>query len=275
MSRPIYRVLAALAVMALGLIVAWPLFSEEAGDEPAPPAKAGPVAGAEYVGSAKCAHCHGHAMAAWKLTGHATTFQVHVPETTTLPDETVARHVTAFDAATHKWLEAGVGCEACHGPGSLHIKASHQDRAATIINPKLGRVDADVSYSVCAQCHARYTTKTGERWAKGFVPGMNLLPTLRLDAAKQGVTSQQFNEMQSSKHLESNVTCVRCHNVHDPKGPAQPHLLRFAMADTCAKCHPDQADIKKHAPRAKAGATCATCHMPGGRHVFSIPRGRS
>jgi predicted CXXCH cytochrome family protein len=271
MARSLTRALTALGVLGLCLLVAWPLFSQDAPDETPPAAKAPALTGAQYVGSAKCRHCHSDEYDAWQKTPHARAFAVHVPETETIPDETLARHVTGLDAAAHKWVEAGVGCEMCHGPGSLHLKAGHKDKAATIINPKIGGLEADASYSVCVQCHARYTTKAGERWAKGFVPGTNLLPSLKLDAAKQGVTFEQFNEMQGSKHLESSITCVRCHAAHDTEAPAQHFLLRQALPDTCAKCHPDQSDIKKHAPRAKPDATCATCHMPGGQHTFGVP----
>ena len=66
------------------------------------------VAGATFVGTKKCAECHED------LTGH-------------------------FDGATHSNLAlkdpkvGDIGCEACHGPGSIHVKAG--GGKGTMINP--------------------------------------------------------------------------------------------------------------------------------------------
>src|SRR5438045_5474381 len=77
------------------------------------------IPGAEFVGSESCETCH----------------------------ETITRN---FRTATHARLKAqgenakSMGCESCHGPGSLHVQSG--GAARTIINPKR-------SPETCFQCH--------------------------------------------------------------------------------------------------------------------------
>src|SRR6476661_8803998 len=77
------------------------------------------IAGAEFVGSEECATCH-------------------------------EALVKGFATATHSRLQANggnakaMGCESCHGPGSLHVQGGG-DRTK-IVNPRK-------SPATCFQCH--------------------------------------------------------------------------------------------------------------------------
>lgn len=100
---------------------------------------------AAYVGSAKCESCHEHAFEVWKKTPHAHAY--HSLETATRPalrqfdGECVACHVVGFgyqggftdEKASAKLKD--VGCESCHGPGSLHVKGNHTPKMIGLMNP--------------------------------------------------------------------------------------------------------------------------------------------
>ncbi len=89
-----------------------------------------PFANAKYVGSEACQKCHPFAYQVWKNSKHAQAF--HTLETATRPKlrqfdgECVVCHVIGFDYLTGYRNEQAtphlkdVGCESCHGPGSIH-----------------------------------------------------------------------------------------------------------------------------------------------------------
>jgi hypothetical protein len=59
-------------------------------------------------------------------------------------------HSVNYDIKTKKVTEWNVGCEKCHGPGSLHVQ---DPSAATIVNP--AKLDYRHANDVCIQCHCR------------------------------------------------------------------------------------------------------------------------
>jgi len=98
---------------------------------------------AQYIGSSKCKMCHmskkrGDQWNKWLNGPHAKAFEVLATDEakavakeaglSTDPQqaaECLVCHVTAFDApasakADSYTQEEGVGCESCHGPGSLY-----------------------------------------------------------------------------------------------------------------------------------------------------------
>jgi len=109
----------------------------------------------QYVGSAKCKVCHqaekkGAQYTIWQESKHAKAYEslaseaaiaigkekgIDNPQTS---DQCLKCHVTAFGAAAEAKAESfdqteGVGCEACHGPGSDYKKmAVMKDREAAV-----------------------------------------------------------------------------------------------------------------------------------------------
>ncbi|MDX2009271.1 MAG: cytochrome c family protein [Myxococcaceae bacterium] len=88
--------------------------------------KAAP-AQASYVGSATCRGCHAQAFPLWEASKHARSYPTLVEQGKNNHLDCVACHVTG-------WKEPGgtcrvdrvtgfdaVGCESCHGAGSLHV----------------------------------------------------------------------------------------------------------------------------------------------------------
>lgn len=123
------------------------------------------------------------------------------------------------------WAEPGVKCEACHGPGGLHVK-----------NPMGVAMMISRDPEECGACHRR-----------GEVESVN---------AQNGFIEhhEQYEELFQSKHVI--LDCVLCHDPHT--GVVQ---LREAGLETtrteCANCHFQQLRDFNHAP-----INCEECHMP-------------
>jgi len=107
-----------------------------------------PEGSAHYAGSESCQGCHAEAYAWWKNTKHgrayATLENVHKEFNLSC----VGCHVTGYNqpggsTVTHVDGLKDVGCENCHGPGSLH-NASPE---------KPGLVVRDTPEAVCVGCH--------------------------------------------------------------------------------------------------------------------------
>ena len=95
-----------------------------AGEESVP----GVRGAAEYVGNATCLKCHPTASAVWSKSGHATAFASLVERKADADPKCVGCHTIGFGTRTGYRRESGesklvdVGCESCHGPGSLHAQ---------------------------------------------------------------------------------------------------------------------------------------------------------
>lgn len=103
---------------------------------------------AVYVGDVVCATCHRDAMAFWKTTSHSGAWRTLVDRNKHVSTRCVSCHVTGFGqpggacdvVATDG--RRNVQCEACHGPGSLHVTTTS------------GRhIVARPDESVCTTCH--------------------------------------------------------------------------------------------------------------------------
>ena len=133
------------------------------------------------------------------------------------------------------WSQPGVRCEACHGPGSLHIK-----------NPRGIVMKIDRDSEACGSCHSREN-------AENLHAQNNFLQN-----------NQQYNEVFQGKHIA--MDCVVCHDPH--KGVVQ---LSYAHIDDpvvqvtrtqCANCHFKEAKYQKNDKHQAIGMNCIECHMP-------------
>jgi len=123
------------------------------------------------------------------------------------------------------WVEDGVGCENCHGPGGNHVN-----------NPYLVSMAIVRDGELCGECHSR-TAVTAIEAHDGFIDH-----------------NQQFSELFSSKKRVMN--CVDCHNPHETVKYTRGAPER---AD-CETCHFEQTGNQKITDRRHA--TCLDCHMP-------------
>jgi predicted CXXCH cytochrome family protein len=174
----------------------------------------------------------------------------------------MACHATGYNVNTERWSEFGVTCEACHGPGSLHVVSGDKSKIFNLKN-----LPFDRQSMVCGQCHSSGKDLTGGHpFPTEFHPGDDLNKVFIIDNSRQG---SEYSDLINSKHLKNDVICTVCHNPHGPVEGTL-HQLRKPVNELCMECHNDKT-LSEHAPDAAAGTTCATCHMPGGSHQFTIP----
>jgi hypothetical protein len=110
-----------------------------------------PVAGLDkpgvptYIGSEACKGCHKKAYEVWEKSAHSHAYQTLVdakrPSNRQYDAECVVCHTTGFtynggftDAVNTPQLR-NVGCESCHGPGSLHAANKDNEEWQARMNP--------------------------------------------------------------------------------------------------------------------------------------------
>src|SRR5204862_1065620 len=162
------------------------------------------VPGAEFVGSEECATCH----------------------------ETITRD---FRTATHARLKApgenakNMGCESCHGPGSLHVKSG--GAAHTIINPRR-------SPETCFQCHlevrASFQLPHRHPVLEGKVSCADCHnPHVGMAIKGGGTNVQQALKGGGLAFLSQNETCFQCHTAQ--RGPFV--FEHEAVCQGCVTCN--------------------------------------
>ncbi len=118
-----------------------------------------------YVGEQKCKTCHPKEWRKWKSTKHAFAYTT-LGENDKKRPECLRCHVSGFEEtmgrANSHFLN--VQCEACHGPGTNHIKTQTKE---TITGIK-SNCDCQIRI-VCMGCHNKKHSpgfKLGEFWGK-------------------------------------------------------------------------------------------------------------
>ncbi len=244
--------------------VAWDARSEEAGgqrwyslypDETIPPGDALHWTARAHNWNASCGVCH------------STNYQRRW-----LDDE--QRYDTTFS-------EIDVSCEACHGPGSEHVRLARDGAAAPggLVNDLRNRgrwtraADAPIAsrenrpprvrsqVEACAPCHSRRAplapgSRHGARFLDAYRPALLDEPLYFADGQILDEVYVWGSFVQSAMYA-AGVTCSDCHD---------PHALRIEDADaSCARCHSPAvfaAPAHHHHPPDSDAARCVSCHMP-------------
>ncbi len=193
-------------------------------------------------------------------------------------------HTTNMNTPNLTWGEAGIGCEACHGPGRDH--ATSKGDVTKIVSSKAA--------DVCGQCHGGNDVQTGgnlmsdgTKWVVGYRPGMKLselkgLQLTPVDPAKTPPDSsvavnhlRNYNMWAASPHskalslvLDSKMANADCYGCHSAEGFAaklqgkKVDIANKANFNTlsCVACHdPHDSEYPRQLVMAP-DKLCASCH---------------
>lgn len=128
---------------------------------------------------------------------------------------------------------SGRECEACHGPGSIHISRAHGGRGfppLTVFGRGADAAPREEQLRACLECHAREDSGPGPI---AFI---------------------------GSPHDRRTINCSSCHTVHAVSDAMRDRKQQF---DTCRRCHRRQ--IEGH-PKFETKSidfealACSACH---------------
>jgi DmsE family decaheme c-type cytochrome len=209
---------------------------------------------ATYVGEAACTTCHAVINEHFSHTVHAKTFRLKPRNE-----------------------QEGRVCEACHGPGSLHVK-NPTDKSTLIGFSSRSTTPVEVMNRQCLSCHSG-----GQRihWPGSMheasqlacsdchnpmakLSREGLLRAASISETCYGCHQQQRAEFRRRSHMplpEGKISCVDCHNPHG--SVAKPLLQANNVNQLCYRCHAEKRGpfIWEHAP---VRENCMNCHVPHG-----------
>jgi predicted CXXCH cytochrome family protein len=180
-----------------------------------------------------------------------------------------------FDLAKNeyhsKYFEIDVSCEACHGPGSLHVELAEGRSLFWDRHVRYGLTNALKGASnvqqveTCAPCHSRRSVidadyRPGEAFADNFDPVLLASGLYYSDGQIQDEV-YDYGSFTQSRMFREGVRCTDCHNPHSL-------TLKYEGNRLCAQCHqPGKYDTPAHHHHINAAAgaeetQCVTCHMP-------------
>ncbi|MGD8699364.1 MAG: tetratricopeptide repeat protein [Gemmatimonadales bacterium] len=171
------------------------------------------------------------------------------------------------------WSEIDVSCEACHGPGSLHVAWAEVPAMARVAaeNYELlintSNMSAKAEVELCAPCHSHRVElgdydHTQTDLLETLVPSLLTEDLYFADGQILGEV-YDYGSFVQSKMYQEGVRCGDCHDIHSLE------LIEDGNA-LCLRCHrPNTYDVyehhfhrQTHRGEPSDGALCVKCHMP-------------
>lgn len=178
------------------------------------------IPGAKYVGMEQCALCHEKQTASFQRTAHS---RIQLRE------------------IEQKEEVAQLGCETCHGPGSLHVEAG----GGKGVHILTGKNPAD-----CFQCHL------GTR-AEFKLPFRHPVLEGRMTCtACHDPHGDDIHQPPGVFFSRMNAVCAQCHREQ-----ARPRVFEHeAMREGCTACHKVHGSIHPKLLTERDNNLCLKCH---------------
>lgn len=198
-------------------------------------------------------------------------------------------YIAETDSFNTTWDIINVSCEACHGPGSEHVKFMNSDEAVGATSERI-RKDLSLAQNTsqleeintCAPCHSRREKLTdhymhGDNFLDHFDPALPHPDNYFADGQIRDEV-YVYGSFLQSKMYTNQVQCTDCHD---------PHTLRLKESITdnklCMDCHEPSYDSSRHHFHEEntESSQCINCHMTGRTymgndyrrdHSFRVPR---
>jgi len=168
------------------------------------------------------------------------------------------------------FLENGIGCERCHGPGKTHVdrmRGGKPEGASSIVNP--AKLDARRRDSVCAQCHLTGEAQVmkARKSHSGFLPGEDLaehrVSFVWKSAPAQGLkVTSHYEKLWQSVCKKASGDRLWCGSCHDPHSSPQETARQDYFRQKCITCHRPANCRADPQLRSASRDNCVGCHMP-------------
>ncbi len=190
-------------------------------------------------------------------------------------------HTVGLELEGFTWIDNGVQCESCHGPGSTHAQLAEAAGVSprdSELNEIRGSIVSNPDAQVCGQCHSQgVNPDTGMPYPAYFLPGevLDTESTFALSPLENTAhwwasghareTAMQYNEWLSSGHADVPIglsaddsaedTCLRCHSADYRYNQEITQLFEEGILDGEP---PTQITLEN----VEFGVTCTLCHSP-------------
>ncbi len=175
--------------------------------------------------------------------------------------------------------EIDVSCEACHGPGSIHVALARRhslfwDRKRGYGIVSLAEPDSHIQIQACAPCHSRRADIY-----PNFRPGDNYYDYFSNELLRENTyfadgqikdEDYVFGSFIQSKMYHNDIRCTDCHDPHAAR-------LKHDGNKVCTSCHQHSgakydSEAHHHHKMGTLGASCPECHMPQTTYMEVDPR---
>ena len=185
-----------------------------------------------------------------------------------------------------EFVEGGINCEMCHGPGQDHVRAMSSGTPLPSGGGP-GFVDfrvipASRYVTICGQCHAQSAMRQpGPNGEMNYPASGATFPPTYLSRPYTEISRRAFYKdgrfrettfiveafRRSACFRRGPAHCGYCHQPHASDALSNPTSLKFATDpdQMCLQCHSKfipNPSAHTHHPASSAGSRCVACHMP-------------